>query len=1100
MIKKYILFLLFSGFCAYGQGEANNWFFGNGAGLHFDANGTVTSIPNGQIYTTEGCSSISNANGDLLFYTDGRTVWDRNHVKMPNGDYFNGRGLFGDPSSTQSGIIIPKPGDPNIYYIFTVDEPHHENAATYPARNTAATLDEDDGYNNGFNYSTVDLSVVGNNGSIGNVTFRNRHLITYNTDPNGEEIKYKCSEKITAVRDNSGGYWVITQFVDRFFAFRVTSAGVSQTPVITYIDPYITTAGYRRNAIGYLKASPNGEKLAIAHSQNGSQTGQTSNDGSVYLYDFDKNTGVVSNALLLKGMVNPYGIEFSAESKKLYSNMREGTSNFIMQFDLEFNDIPTTGTIIGYTNNTGALQLGPDKKIYFANASAVTLGVINSPEESGLQCDFNPNGVTLAYGISTLGLPPFITSVFYPSFQVMHTCLGDTTSFILPPSFSNQPSTTTIAWDFGDSSPISNATEPTHVYAAAGNYQVSVTVTINGNPATTTQNITIHEVPVAHQPTKLELCDTDSNGLMNVNLQQQDNAILNGQDPTVFEVRYFTSLANATNNTDVVNAGAFSNTTPNFTIYARVQNRNNSACFAVTNFDVAVTPKPVIVNTSDYILCDDNSANGIQTFNLPVKVAGILGTQNPADFNVSFHLNQANADTKSNPLPDNYTNVVPGDQEIFIRIENKTNPNCFATGSFHLKVNALPVAVPATLVQCDFGLNPDGFTTFNLNEANGVLTNSNTNLVTSFFINNTDATNNTNPLPFSFTNTSNPQTISVRVTDTTTGCSTITTLDLQVTLTPTRRIDLNACSDTAYAAFTLTDSGLEAPGTDVSYYATLTDALLEQNEINTTFTNTTPNAQVIYARIESNNDCNGLHEIKLNVRPLPVVANDFAPVLCKGASLLLSAGITDINRYDFLWSNGTTLPTLSVNAAAIYTVKVTDKLYGCSATRTITVIASDKATITAVDVQDLSDNNTVTVYVTGSSDHYVYALDAEEGPYQDSNFFENVEAGVHMVYVKDFNGCGIVKKQIAVLGIPKFFTPNGDGYNDLWRIKGATISPYKDAIVTIFDRYGKMLYQMKASGGWDGVYNREPLPSTDYWYVLTLPDGRVVKGHFSMKR
>mgnify|MGYP006260753147 CR=1 FL=1 len=144
----------------------------------------------------------------------------------PNGDYFAGRGLFGDPSSTQSGIIIPKPGNPDVYYIFTVDEPHHENAATYPNRNTAVTMDEDDGFNNGFNYSIVNLSVVGNNGSIGNVTTRNTHLITYDPNPNGEEIKYKCSEKITAVRDGSGGYWVITHFVNRFYAFRITSTGV----------------------------------------------------------------------------------------------------------------------------------------------------------------------------------------------------------------------------------------------------------------------------------------------------------------------------------------------------------------------------------------------------------------------------------------------------------------------------------------------------------------------------------------------------------------------------------------------------------------------------------------------------------------------------------------------------------------------------------------------------------------------------------------------------------------------------------------------------------------------------------------------------------
>lgn len=1102
MIKKYFLLLFFSGFSMYGQGEANNWFFGNGAGMHFDANGNVTSLPNGQVFTTEGCSSISNANGDLLFYTDGRTVWDRNHIKMPNGDYFAGKGLFGDPSSTQSGIIVPKPNDPNIYYIFTVDEPHHDNAAVYPVRNTAVSQTEDDGFNNGFNYSVVNLSLTGSNGSVGNITQRNRHLITYDTNPNGEEIKYKCSEKITAVRDGSGGYWVITQFVNRFYAFRVTSAGVTETPVVSVVEPYITTLGYRRNAIGYLKASPNGQKLALAHSQNGTVTGQTSNDGSIYLYDFDKDTGIVSNPVPLKLSVNPYGIEFSAETKKLYANMREGTAFFIMQFDLEQSNIAGTGTVIAINSNTGALQLGPNKKIYFTNAGENTLGVINNPEGAPAQVNYDPHGVTLAYGIASLGLPPFITSVFYPSFQANNTCLGDTTTFTLPPSFQSQVGTggSTIAWDFGDSTAISNATEPTHVYGAAGNYQVTVTMTINGDQYSNTQDITIHEVPSASPANALELCDTDHDGVMTIDLTQQNNAILNGQNPATFEVRYFTSQADANTNTGAINATAFVNTTAAFTIYARVQNRNNSACYALTDFNVTVTAKPEIVTSNDYTLCDDNTANGIQTFNLASLVSGILGTQNPTDYNVSFHLNQADADTNASPLPGNYTNVVPNDQEIFIRLENKLHPGCYSTKGLHLIVNALPVAVAATLVQCDFGLNPDGFTTFNLNEANAVLTNGTANLTTTFFDNLTDATNNTNPLPVIFTNTTNPQQLSVRVTNPATGCYTTTTLELQVTLTPTQRYELNACSDTAYAAFTLTDSGLETPGTDVRYYATLTDALLEQNELTTTFSNTVPTTQVIYARIESNNDCSGIHEIKLNVRPLPVLANDFAPVLCAGTSLLLSAGLTDVNRYEFLWSTGATSATISVNTAAIYTVKVTDKLYGCSATRTITVIASDRATITGVEVVDLTENNTITVYASGTSDHYIYALDSETGPYQDSNVFTEVEAGVHMVYVKDYNGCGVVKKQVAVLGIPKFFTPNGDGYNDLWRIKGATISPYKDGTVSIFDRYGKLVYQMKASGGWDGLYNREPLPSTDYWYVLSLPDGRVVKGHFSMKR
>jgi len=203
------------------QGEANNWFFGNGAGLVFNnLTGTVTAsaAAAGTINTAEGCSSISDVNGNLLFYTDGRNVWDRNHQIMPNGNYNNGTGLLGDPSSTSSALIVPRPGNLYQFYIFTVDEPHHNNAWAYPNQgpanasgNSIGSYSEgqgftvpgaDDGFNNGLNYSLVDLTLNAGNGDLdGNE--KNVHLITY--DPNdSEDPKFKCSEKITAVEHADG--------------------------------------------------------------------------------------------------------------------------------------------------------------------------------------------------------------------------------------------------------------------------------------------------------------------------------------------------------------------------------------------------------------------------------------------------------------------------------------------------------------------------------------------------------------------------------------------------------------------------------------------------------------------------------------------------------------------------------------------------------------------------------------------------------------------------------------------------------------------------------------------------------------------------------
>jgi gliding motility-associated-like protein len=173
---------------------------------------------------------------------------------------------------------------------------------------------------------------------------------------------------------------------------------------------------------------------------------------------------------------------------------------------------------------------------------------------------------------------------------------------------------------------------------------------------------------------------------------------------------------------------------------------------------------------------------------------------------------------------------------------------------------------------------------------------------------------------------------------------------------------------------------------------------------------------------------------------------------------------------------------------------------GCFRNRIIKVTSSDIAKIENIDIVDLSTNNSVTITTSGKG-NYEFSLDNEFGPFQKSNFFDQVSAGIHDVYIIDTKGCGTVKKTIAVVGVPKFFTPNQDGFNDFWNIKGIDATFNSKSIIYIFDRYGKLLKQMLPSSlGWDGTLNGAPLPSDDYWFTLELEDGREVKGHFSLKR
>jgi gliding motility-associated-like protein len=1124
-MKKITLFITFL-ICtaAFGQGEANNWYFGRFGGIKFFEDGSVAPLAGSRMDTNEGCSSMSDANGNLLFYTDGRNVWDRNHVLMPNADYNAGNGLLGDPSSTQSGIIVPKKDDPDIYYIFTVDEPHNDNASVYPNRFTGTYSDTqgtvptaDDGFNNGLNFSVVDLSVTGANGSIGDITRRNVHLLTYNPAI-VNEAKYKCSEKITAVKNHNGtAYWVITHFIDKFYAFKIDADGVNTTPVITQINPAVPTSGYRRNSIGYLKASPDGDKLAIAHMQLGRQTGLASPNGAVYLYDFDDSTGIVTNGIPVSPPdVSPYGLEFSPQAKKLYVSYDINERGFggLHQYNLLSSNIAASDILIANTaSNSGALQLGPNGKIYRAINGRPFLDVINSPEEDGTLCGFVANGQNIAGQMSIFGLPPFITSLFSARIIENSNCLGQATQFRL----SVNGTFDSVSWNFGDGTPASTDIEPSHTYLAAGTYNVIATILRQGEASEITKETIVVAPPVANNNNNLNIveCDEDNNGSETFILNQNTPVIRGSQSPSQFGVKYYTSQANADTDTQPVNDVAYTTALPVETIFARIYNKAVPGCYATTSFTVTVSNTPVL-NATAFALCDaandTNDADGRTEFDLATVTTQLV--QNSTQFTTVYYATQANAQNQVNPLPQLFRNTEPNQQILFARITNITHTSCFAILPITLIVNPLPNVVNnAILIQCDFEVVPDGLTQFNLLQADAQLTQGNTGFTVAYYPSGNDAENDTNRIDGDYTNISNPEIIGVRVINTATGCFRIMQLTLQVNTNTTAAIVQEQCDDDGnedgLSLFNLADAGLETPGTAVTYYANIQDAQLEQNSIPAAYTTTETFSQSVFARLENNNNCTGLQEIKLIVRPLPDIDITDEAIVCVNTRefITLDAGISGNSaNYACEWSTGATTASIQVNQPGIYTVNVSDisNTSGCSRLRTITVTPSDVATIDHIEVVDLTDNNTVTVYATptgGVTTSYLYSLDLPEGPFTASNRFENVTAGVHTVYVYDINGCGIVHQDISVLAIPKFFTPNADGVNDTWNIIGINALFYAHSNIYIFDRYGKLLASVDPRGlGWDGVYNGYRLPATDYWYLLELETGRTVKGHFSLIR
>ena len=255
----------------------------------------------------------------------------------------------------------------------------------------------------------------------------------------------------------------------------------------------------------------------------------------------------------------------------------------------------------------------------------------------------------------------------------------------------------------------------------------------------------------------------------------------------------------------------------------------------------------------------------------------------------------------------------------------------------------------------------------------------------------------------------------------------------------------------------------------------------------------------IYVRINSNTPCYAVAELKLTLLSKPIInIQDIVPI-CENNTISVDAGV-DFDSY--LWSNGETTPSITISQAGNYAVTVTQN-HGsvvCTSIKNFNVVLSNVAKITSVETQDWTDNeNTIIVNILASSiGDYEYSIDGLN--YQDNNQFTGLTSGKYTVYVIDKNGCGTTPPyDVYLLMFPKFFTPNGDGYNDTWKIKFSDIE--LGLSIKIYDRYGKLIKTLVTNNdSWNGTFNGAELPSTDYWFVVTRANGLEYKGHFSLKR
>jgi outer membrane protein OmpA-like peptidoglycan-associated protein len=344
------------------QLESSKWVFGYGVGVDFTS-GQPIAFSGSKIRTSEGCSTVSNNKGELLFYTDGISVWNKRNELMPNGKKLNGH-----LSSTQSAIIVPLPGNNSIQYIFTMDSEANKG---------------------GFCFSIVDLT---KERGLGNVTLKN------------QPIKAHCTEKLVAVRhENDKDIWIVIHEYgsDAFMAYLLTKDGLNLSPVVSNIGLKYDKSVF--NTIGYIKISTDNKKIAVA----------INGDKTVQLFDFDRKSGILSKQTTLRfnSDSSPYGIEFSPSSALLYIGIV--TKGLVYQANLSAGNeqaIQKSLCIVGQNrikNNLGALQLGVDGKIYIAEYQSKYLSAIDKPNTLGTECHFKVNAVFLNDNICMFGLPTF---------------------------------------------------------------------------------------------------------------------------------------------------------------------------------------------------------------------------------------------------------------------------------------------------------------------------------------------------------------------------------------------------------------------------------------------------------------------------------------------------------------------------------------------------------------------------------------------------------------------------------------------------------------------------------------------------------------------
>jgi len=995
---KKIVFILFLNILFansnFSQGYFNQWYFGHKAGLDFNSGSPVVKY-NGEIFTDEGCATISDYDGNLLFYTDGVTIWNKNHKPMVNGT-----GLKGHFSSTQSALIVPFPNNNRKYYIFTVSN----NLSDGELR-----------------YSIVDMAIDNGNGGI--ISLKKNILLGTN-----------FTEKLVAAKANCG-VWVLTHKRDNsdFYAYLIEGTKISQ-PIITTIG----SAHYKYAYTGTMKVSPNNKKIALA-----------TLTGIVELFDFNRNTGNISNAITfpIDTGINTYGVCFSPNNKLLYVGQGYSdltTPNTLFQYDISrkvdtliFESKKPVGFPTSPTTKVFDIQIGPNNKLYISRPETSFLDIITNPNDIGFECNYIKNAINCGNNKVRPGLP---NALIFPSKTIdidlgkdTTICNGDTLA--LDATIVNS----TYLWQ-------DNSTNPKFTIKKPGQYWVKVTNSCGNSIGTI--NVEYTSLPYFDLGNDTTLCNGEK---LTLDISMPDVTYLwqDDSNDSIFTVdtagKYWVKVTNS--------CGSFIDTIEiDYTTIPTIELGNDTTLCEGENLLLDATTADVSY------LWQDNSNDSTFTVDTAgkywVHISNSCGS-NSDTINIAYK-------TKPSLELGNDTILCKGEKLLLdATTEDATylwqnlsnNPTFIVSeqGKYKVKVtNLCGASIDSinigytTIPSIDLGNDTT------LCEGTGLILNATSpHSIYLWQDNTTDSIFNVEKSGIYWVKIENACGYNFDTINIDYITKPLIELGNDTTLCKREKLILNATSPNA------------------SY-------LWQDNSIDSSLL--IDKAGKYWVKVR--NLCgNSYDTINIVYTTIPIIELGNDTTLCKGEKLILNVSYPDAS---YLWQDNSTDSLLIVNNAGKYWAKVSNK---CGFIQdTISIDYYPKPSIELGADTTLCIGEDLILNATTPNASYIWQDGSVEPVFTVS------EEGTYWVRV---NYCGITEDTINVqyedcncsLYIPNIFTPNDDSVNDIFSpSSNCTLSKYH---LIIFNRWGEKLFETNnAKTPWDETFKDKPLPNGVYVYLL----------------